>query len=259
LNARISAFGVDDETTFANRALEFHIRGQLDKAAELLARVKGESSNDLIERTRISQLVLERRFEEAIAKSERQLATASKPGATLNEDAQARLTMLGFYQEWGGRMPEARATFAGAIKAMKPSPDTVVPVTPKKIPCYLALAYAGLGEKDKALGQARRAVEDYRDDAVDRPYAEWTLAQIQARFGDFDAAMAALPHLLEVPNGLTQGRLKFEPLWDPLRTDARFQKLIGDAPTTISARAAKDTTRLCLTILRLRTGSMVGR
>ncbi len=239
LNARISAFGVDDETTFANRALEFHIRGQLDKAAELLGKIKGDSVNDLIERARISQLVLERRFEEAIAKAERQLEIASKPGAPLNEDAQARLTMLGYYQEWAGRTSEAHDTFARAVEAMKPSPDTVVPVTPKKIPCYLALAYAGLGEKEKALEQARRAVEDYRDDAVDRPYAEWTLAQIQARFGDTDSAMAALPHLLEVPNGVTIGKLRFDPLWDPLRKDARFQKLIASkAPDEASSELA---------------------
>jgi hypothetical protein len=40
--------------------------------------------------------------------------------------------------------------------------------------------------------------------------------------------MAALPHLLEVPNGETIGDLRLNPLWDPLRNDPRFQKLIGN-------------------------------
>ena len=55
-----------------------------------------------------------------------------------------------------------------------------------------------------------------------------TLAQIQALFGDHEAAIAALPHLLEVPAGLTTANLKLDPLWDPLRQDPRFQKLCQD-------------------------------
>ena len=92
-------------------------------------------------------------------------------------------------------------------------------------PYTLALAYAGLGEKEKALQQARDAVKAYETDAINKPQAETVLAQIQARFGDHDAAIAALPHLLEVPAGLTVANLKFDPLWDPLRNDPRFQKL----------------------------------
>ena len=44
--------------------------------------------------------------------------------------------------------------------------------------------------------------------------AQATLAVIQARFGDHDAAVAALPHLLEVPAGITVANLKFDPIWD---------------------------------------------
>ncbi len=75
------------------------------------------------------------------------------------------------------------------------------------------------------MQQAAQAVKDYNGDAVNQPQAEVPLAQIQARFGDHDSAIAALPHLLEVPAGLTVTNLKFDPLWDPLRKDPRFQKL----------------------------------
>ncbi|MGE5215203.1 MAG: hypothetical protein ACM3NN_16125 [Nitrospirota bacterium] len=68
-------------------------------------------------------------------------------------------------------------------------------------------------------------MKDYDGDAVDQPAAEAARAQIQARFGDIDSAIAALPHLLEVPAGITCADLKFNPLWDPLRKDPRFQKL----------------------------------
>ena len=91
-------------------------------------------------------------------------------------------------------------------------------------PNTLALAYAGLEEKAKAIEQAPRSVKDYDTDGVNKPWALTTLAQIQARFGDHGAAIAALPRLREVPAGITVANLKLDPLWDPLREDPRFQK-----------------------------------
>ena len=63
---------------------------------------------------------------------------------------------------------------------------------------------------------------------MNKPNAETVLAQIQARFGDFDSAIAALPHLLEVPAGITRADLRFNPLWNPLRKDPRFAKFIAE-------------------------------
>jgi hypothetical protein len=114
------------------------------------------------------------------------------------------------------------------LREIKPTPDTVVRPDANGTPSVLAQAYAGLGEKEKALQQAAQAVKDYDGDAVNQPPAEAVLAQIQARFGDIDSVIAALPHLLEVPAGITIANLKFDPLWDPLRKDPRFQKLVAE-------------------------------
>ncbi|PYK28339.1 MAG: hypothetical protein DME52_01485 [Verrucomicrobia bacterium] len=108
---------------------------------------------------------------------------------------------------------------------MKPTPDSIVAVDARQLPCHLAWAYAGLGEKEKALEQARQAITDYDNDALSKPFAETALAIVQAQTGDIDSAIAALPHLLEVPNGVTVGNLRTDPIWDPLRKDPRFQKL----------------------------------
>jgi hypothetical protein len=62
------------------------------------------------------------------------------------------------------------------------------------------------------------------------PMAEVTLAQIEARFGDLDSALAALPDLLKVPAGLTAAELRLDPRWDPLRNDPRFQALLAKYP-----------------------------
>lgn len=92
------------------------------------------------------------------------------------------------------------------------------------------MAYAGLGDKDSALQQAKRSVAQDQNDAVDKPGAEAILGQIQAKFGDVESAISIIPHLLEVPAGITRADLRFNPMWDPLRTDPRFQKLCEEKP-----------------------------
>ena len=133
---------------------------------------------------------------------------------------------LGYCYEWMGQSDEARRVFTRAVQVIKPTPETVVGPDANGTPTILALAYAGLGEKEKALAQAQQALKDYSSDAV-KPAAEIVLAQIQAHFGDLDPAITALPHLLEIPAGLTVATLKFDPMWDPMRKDPRFQKLLS--------------------------------
>ena len=90
--------------------------------------------------------------------------------------------------------------------------------------------YAGIGDKQKALEQANQAVADYDNDAVFKPIAETDRAKIHARFGEVDAAIAALPHLLRVPGGIHPGDLLYSPSWDPLREDRRFEELLKNPP-----------------------------
>jgi tetratricopeptide (TPR) repeat protein len=172
----------------------------------------------------VSQAIYERQFDTTIKVVERKVS-ALPPGQPFDSETSLALVLLGYAQEWAGRPDDARRTFTRAIREIRPTPDVVVAPDANGTPTTLALAYAGLGDKEKALTQAQRAVADYSSDAVARPSAEVALAQIQARFGDLGSAIAALPHLLEVPAGITPADLRFNPFWDPLRKDPRFQKL----------------------------------
>jgi hypothetical protein len=42
--------------------------------------------------------------------------------------------------------------------------------------------------------------------------------------------MVSLPHLLEVPGGISPGDLRFSPYWDPLRKNPRFEALLKNPP-----------------------------
>jgi len=208
----------------ANKAVVLQAVGRIDEARQELALVPDDVLDDWVVAARISQAMYERNFSEAINIVERKLNSLA-PNQPLDSFAKAFLVQMGQCQEWLGQHEAARQTFERALREIKPTPDTVVRPDANGTPSILAQAYAGLGEKEKALQQAAQAVKDYNGDAVNQPQAEVPLAQIQARFGDHDSAIAALPHLLEVPAGLTVANLKFDPLWDPLRKDPRFQKL----------------------------------
>jgi TolB-like protein/Tfp pilus assembly protein PilF/class 3 adenylate cyclase len=208
------------ESALAAKAAIFLGDGRLKEAAEVLAKIPANSTDDGVNIQRFIQLYDERRFDAAVVYAQHNL-----PPSVANDPR--TITFLGLCQKLSGKTNEARDTFMRAVAAMKPTPDAVVPVDARELPCYLALAYAFLGERDKALEQARQAIADYATDAISKPLAEAYLAIIQAQFGDVDSAIAGLPHLLEEPNGETPGDLRINPLWDPLRNDPRFQKLIG--------------------------------
>jgi TolB-like protein/Flp pilus assembly protein TadD len=207
----------------ANKAFLFQCEGRLREAAEILARIPYDSRDEVVDYTRVTQAIRERQFEQAIS-----IIKANVDGAKSSLSSTAKLfrVELGYCQEWSGQSDEARLTYTRAVQSIKPSPEFVVAPEGIGLPYQLALAYAGLGDKEKALEQARRAVTDYETDAVAKPQAEIALAQIQVRFGDFDSAIAALPHLLEVPAGINVADLRFDPLWDPLRKDPRFEKIV---------------------------------
>ena len=95
----------------------------------------------------------------------------------------------------------------------------------------LGMVLAGLGEKDAAIAEGKRAVAllPESQDALDGPKMTLALAQIYAWTGENDAAFELLERSLITPAGVTVSSLKLNPIWDPLRADARFQALIDIA------------------------------
>jgi tetratricopeptide (TPR) repeat protein len=215
----------DSGAAHVGKAAVLQDLGRIAEARQELARVSSaEVLDDLALGVSIRQCMYERQFDAAAALMQRRVGALSA-GEVPDTLVCSAVVDGGLSEDWSGRHEESRQAFLRVIQWIKPTLETVVPPDGDGRPSILALAYAGLGDKNAALQQATRAVAEYDNDAVGKPAAEAMLAQIQAKFGNIEPAIAAIPHLLEVPAGITVADLRLNPLWDPLRKDPRFQKL----------------------------------
>jgi TolB-like protein/Tfp pilus assembly protein PilF len=95
----------------------------------------------------------------------------------------------------------------------------------------LAWAYVCLGRNADAVRVSRQAAESLpvEKDALAGWFYLAGLAEIEARTGHAEEAVKILRQLLTVPAGqvISVARLKIDPVWDPIRNDPGFQKLIS--------------------------------
>jgi TolB-like protein/Tfp pilus assembly protein PilF len=102
----------------------------------------------------------------------------------------------------------------------------------------LAWVYMCLGRNADALRLAREAVEA---EPIEKDWFVGTdflvgLAQIEAHAGQSEEAVKTLRKLLTIPAGefISVARLKIDPVWDPIRNDPGFQKLLSEPePETV--------------------------
>ena len=102
----------------------------------------------------------------------------------------------------------------------------------------LAWIYVCLGRNADALRLAREAAETMpiEKDAILGINFLVGLAQIEAHAGQSEEAVKILRQLLTIPAGeyISVARLKIDPVWDPIRNDPGFQKLLSEPePETV--------------------------
>jgi eukaryotic-like serine/threonine-protein kinase len=155
----------------------------------------------------------------------------------LNNSLWARDWFVGLAARTFGNEDRARAAFSAARaideKAVLDQPD-YAPAWSR-----LGLIDAGLGRKDEAIREGRRACEllPLSKDAWDGASYIINLAMIYAWVGEKDLALEQLALAAHVPNGVTYGELKLYPQWDSLRGDPHFEKILASlAPKPQPAR-----------------------
>jgi Flp pilus assembly protein TadD len=116
-----------------------------------------------------------------------------------------------------------------AARAMLADSVALYPNDPR-IRIALGLAYAGLGRRHDAVREARRAME-LAPLAENNPRATAFMGgavEVFSQAGEKDAAFKLLELLLAMPAGreVSVPLLRVDPVFDPLRSDSRFEQLL---------------------------------
>jgi TolB-like protein/class 3 adenylate cyclase len=144
-----------------------------------------------------------------------------------NNSLWARDWFVGLAARTFGDEAKAHAAFTAAraieTKIIRDQPD-YAPAWSR-----LGLIDAGLGRKEDAIREGRRACEllPVTKDAMDGPSYVVNLATIYAWTGEKDLALEQLAIAAKIPAGVTYGELKLYPQWDSLRDDPRFEKIVS--------------------------------
>src|SRR5437762_5131804 len=185
--------------------------------------------------TQVCQAILERRPAQIIPRLKEIVANPDPALGYFNGELRF---YLGWAQEVAGDHTAAQESWRQARSELEP----FLKEQPENFSLIgdLALTSMGLGDKAAAFKLIERAMAliPIEKDAVAGPIPIEILARVSARMGEPDRAMAALEKLLSIPYDgalaqnvpLTPAFLRLDPMFDPLRNDPRFQKLVA-SPT----------------------------
>jgi TolB-like protein/Tfp pilus assembly protein PilF len=150
--------------------------------------------------------------------------------------------MLGRIARLQGQAEKARGYFDEAWKASEawvtehPNESTIYEARPL---ARMAEADAALGHKEQGLREAQHALEVWplSRNATVTPDIAQTVAVAYVWAGEHDAALQLLAQYAKVPYGPTAGDLKLNPVWDGIRSDPRFSKIVAEAAVPLFVKS----------------------
>jgi len=123
--------------------------------------------------------------------------------------------------------PAARAAFINARKELEKMLHDQADYA--EAICALGVIDAALGNKEDAIREGQRAVDlmPVSKNAIEGLLLIKYLALIYAWTGEKDRALKQLDKAAKLPSYLSYGQLRLHPIWDPLRGDPRFDKIVA--------------------------------
>jgi serine/threonine protein kinase/tetratricopeptide (TPR) repeat protein len=168
------------------------------------------------------------------ALAERDGAAATQALSALNKNEISLADQVSFNRHFVegliARMRNDERNAQLAFAAARAEQEKIVEAQPDFGPawCVLGMIDAGLGRKEEALREGRRALEllPAEKEALVGRYLVRYFAVIAAWVGEKDLACEQLAVVVRPPSNVSYGELKLMPWWDPLRGDPRFEKIV---------------------------------
>jgi len=217
----------DDMLTLVQAAGIGQAQGDLKRAAALLDPLPLTNSN--VREAKCYQALLERNSSQMILKINEMLSTNSltDPG-----DRATTRSWLGWLEEVMGDRAAALENWRQARSELEPYLDG----SDYFLMANLALLNAALGDKTAAFDLAERGMRivPVEKSALFGPMMIEVLARVAALTGERDRAIASLHAILDKPYAgplaanppITPALLRLDPMFDSLRADPRFQRMI---------------------------------
>jgi serine/threonine-protein kinase len=169
------------------------------------------------------------------ALAERDGAAATQALSALNKNEISLADKVSFNRHFVegliARMRNDERNAQLAFAAARAEQEKIVEAQPDFGPawCVLGMIDAGLGRKEEALREGRRALEllPLEKEALVGRYLVRYFAVIAAWVGEKDLACEQLAVVVQPPSNVSYGELKLMPWWDPLRGEPRFEKIVA--------------------------------
>jgi tetratricopeptide (TPR) repeat protein len=191
---------------------------------KILAEDPARAENDIVKESRFLLAL----FERDVAAADRAVAALPQKIEFNDEIELSRDFWVGVVARMKGNAETARTAFTAA----RAQQEERVRAQPDYGPLLsgLGMIDAGLGQKVEALREGRRAIEltPVARNSLDGVAVLSGFAVICAWTGERDLAIEQLEALEKIPGGPPYGHLRLSPVWDSLRGDPRFEKVMAE-------------------------------